>query len=359
MAPAALGGIMSTACEQTRSKQRAGESLDASAPPLPPADAATCPQPHCPETVYDRTINANPRRGVEVDARNLYWSEVSASDGLMVRAAPKDGSGPIRTLGKWYDFASSRSLAMDEGHVYWLRPTGGTESASVELVRVDKDGQNEQTTVVPAPDPTVERPELAIILGSDDSTFVATYGCGWILRIPKDGSAIQQWPVSRFPDAGGATGLELSGTSLYCANGAFIHRLDLASGSVIQVVSGQVSTGPMALIGESLYFINNDGDASQSTDNLAAVSPDGGPVQNLGLALGSTARMLYDAPRHTIFWVTGLTPFTGEVVAFDISGTSPPRQLLDGQDVLGNSAQDEDYVYWLSDHAVTRLRKWP
>ena len=40
-------------------------------------------------------------------------------------------------------------------------------------------------------------------------------------------------------------------------------------------------------------------------------------------------------------------------------GLVAPVLLLDGQNVMGDSASDADYLYWLSDYAVTRLHKWP
>jgi hypothetical protein len=33
--------------------------------------------------------------------------------------------------------------------------------------------------------------------------------------------------------------------------------------------------------------------------------------------------------------------------------------LLDGQNIMGDSTADADYLYWQSDHAITRLHKWP
>lgn len=39
-----------------------------------------------------------PRRSLEVDATDVYWNELD-QDGMNVRAAPKNGAGPVRTLG--------------------------------------------------------------------------------------------------------------------------------------------------------------------------------------------------------------------------------------------------------------------
>jgi hypothetical protein len=55
-----------------------------------------CNQPSCPEVLYDRAGSRpiNPRRGVEVDDRDIYWCEIA--DGNVVRAAPKSGGGAGR-----------------------------------------------------------------------------------------------------------------------------------------------------------------------------------------------------------------------------------------------------------------------
>ncbi|HEX5098236.1 MAG TPA: hypothetical protein VFV94_01995 [Polyangiaceae bacterium] len=333
--------------------------MDAGPPKLKPADAGPCPQPYCPETVYDRITDeeANrPRRGIEVDGPTLYWGEYSPSAGGVVRSAPKDGSGPIRTLGQRFDFAYSRSLVVDETHVYWLN-VDDTRTWPV-LVRVDKDGSNPQTTPIPRFGDNVKLLDLGAIAGTPDAILLATLSCSWILRVPKDGSAIQSWAVSPYPDSGGVTELERFGDFIYCSNGAHIHRLDPATGAVSEIVSGQDHAGPMALIEGSLYFANNDG-GTNGDENLALVAPNGGDVQDLGLSFGAAAHLNYDELRHSLYWVTGLSPFIGRVVAYGVGGTAAPTVLLDAQNIMGDSTADADNLYWQSDNAITRLHKWP
>jgi hypothetical protein len=333
--------------------------MDAGPPKLKPADAGPCPQPYCPETVYDRITDeeANrPRRGIEVDGPTLYWGEYSPSAGGVVRSAPKDGSGPIRTLGQRFDFAYSRSLVVDETHVYWLN-VDDTRTWPV-LVRVDKDGSNPQTTPIPRFGDNVKLLDLGAIAGTPDAILLATLSCSWILRVPKDGSAIQSWAVSPYPDSGGVTGLERFGGFVYCSNGSYIHQLDPETGAVLQVVSGQKQVGPMAMIAGSIFFVNQSG--TDKNGNLGVLSSETGQVRNLGEEPGpSGAHILYDEPRHTIYWFTGLNFQAARLAAYDVNTPEGPVLLLDGQNIMGDSAADADYLYWQSDNAITRLHKWP
>jgi hypothetical protein len=63
----------------------------------------SCAQPSCPEVLYGSRPGA-PQRGIEVDDTDVFWCEITFEEGNVVRAAPKNGAGPVRTLGRWYDF---------------------------------------------------------------------------------------------------------------------------------------------------------------------------------------------------------------------------------------------------------------
>ena len=342
-------------CNQSPSP--ANVSVDAGPPKLRPADAGPCPQPYCPETVYDRTGEpARPRRGIEVDGTTLYWCELTNSESV-VRAAPKDGSGPLRTLGRWFEFAFNRALVSDETHLYWLNvdETGNWPA----LVRVDKDGGDPQATPIPILGDE-KLSDFGPIAGTPDAILLASVGCRRVLRVPKDGSAIQSWTVSPTGSGGGVTPLEFFDGLVYCANGPYIHRIDPVTGVIMQVATGQDHAGPMAMINGSLYFVNNRSGPGGRDENLAVLSLASGAVQDLGTAPGLQAGHLhYDEPRHTLYWFTGLNFQTAELAAYDVNASAPPVVLLDGQDIMGDSAADADYLYWQSDHAITRLRKWP
>jgi hypothetical protein len=316
-----------------------------------PKSAARCPQPHCPEILYDRSQSGGPRRGVEVDETDIYWCELTAAEGNVVRAAPKDGSGPVRTLGKWYDFAFGRSLIVDDRHVYWLRPedTGS-------LLRMDKDGGNPMTIPLPG-DTAGRRFDIGPLGDTADAVLVATHGCTHVMRVPNDGSAISLWRMSPYPNAGVTTGLESFDGLIYCANGPYIHTLDPDTGSVTEIVSGQVRVGPMAMTSGLLYFVNNSRVANTS-ENLAVLR-EGSVVQDLGPTFGFVDQLEYDSARRALYWVTGLHWAVAEVVVYHLDGAVYPQLIFPAQDVMGSSASDTDYLYWLSEHAVTRLKKWP
>jgi len=317
-----------------------------------PSDGSNCPQPHCPEILYDRSGVGGPRRGVEVDDSDIYWCEVSAADGNVVRAAPKDGSGPVRTLGRWYDFSFGPSLVVDQAHVYWLdaEDTG-------RVVQVDKNGSNPKFFALP-PDDAGKRLDIGPLTGTSDAIIVATHGCEKVIRVPKDGSPTSSWDVSPYDNAGATTSLRSYTDALYCANGAYIHKLDLTTGSVTPLVSSQDFAGALSLVDESLYFVNNRGVANTG-ENLAVLPQGDAEVRGLGPAFGFVDQSQYDQARKVLYWTTGLNATTAEVARYQLGGTEPPELLFGSQDVMGGNASDATYLYWLSQKAVTRLQKWP
>ena len=316
-----------------------------------PADAGVCEKLHCPETLYNRKLEGAPRRGIEVDGSDIFWCEVSERDGNVVRAAPKTGAGPIRTLGGWFDFGNSRSLLVDELHVYWLRPDG-----TGVLVRVEKDGTNLTTIALPAASNGAKL-ALGPLAQTEDTIILATPSCSEVVSIPKDGSTIQHWNVSKSAGAGGLTGLESFAGVIYCANGASIHALDPATGGVIELVGGQDYAGPLAMVGDKLYFANNDDDVTQANETLVRYDVTSRSVQTIGPALGPIVRLLYDENRRGLYWLTGLSLGAGNLVKYSPDSDAAPELVFAGQDVQGNSTMDADYIYWLSDRVVTRWRK--
>jgi len=330
-----------------------GESPDAGAEPGPrPADAGVCNQPHCPETLYDRSQFGGPRRGVDVDDTDIFWCELTAAEGNVVRAAPKDGSGPVRTLGGWTDFGASASLVADSQHVYWLFNDGSTTS----LMRGAKAGGEPTSLVLPDAVPTLDPGPL---LDAGDSVVIAEHGCGRVVRVPKDGAASTIWRASQYPPSGGVTGLELRDQVVYCGNGQRIFALDTQSEAITEFVAGQDLVGPLMLDAGNLYFINNRGDSTNRAGDLGALSLDSGTARELGDAYGNASRLLLDRPRRTIHWLVGRSATEARLAVYHLEGAGPPDVVLEGQNLAGDSASDTDYLYWLSEHAVTRLKKWP
>ena len=72
--------------------------------------------------LYDRTPARV--RAVEVDDRNVYWSEYGGPDGTQVMMAPKAGGGtPVRLGAASTSDRSLNLLMIDQTHVYWLEQT--------------------------------------------------------------------------------------------------------------------------------------------------------------------------------------------------------------------------------------------
>lgn len=295
-----------------------------------------------------------------MDDVDIFWGEVTNEEGNVVRAAPKNGDGPVRTLGKWYDFASTSSLVVDQTHVYWLR----NDSGGV-LVRVNKDGSASVTTDLPvspagAGGTAGARLDFGPLRDAGDAIILATQGCTSVARIPKNGSAASVFEVSPYPNGGVTTGLDVAGGFAYCSNGEHIHALDLQTGASREIVRNQRYAGPMLWVGGDLYFVNDRG-SSNTGENLAVLRAGAGAdaAIDLGGAAGFVDRLHFDDKRRTITWVTGFHWLVSEVVVYRLDGGAPPEILLDKQDVMGGSAADADAVYWLSDHQVTRLKKSP
>ena len=290
-------------------------------------------------------------RGVEVDATDIYWCEVSADEGTIVRAAPKDGRGPVRTLGPWHDFSASRSLLVDSSHAYWLMPDDGGA-----LMRVAKDGSSTARLPLPPLDDG-GRVDIGPLEDGGEVVIVGTHGCGHIVRVPKDGAPATRWPVSPLPPGGGTTGLAVRGESVYCANYQHVHRLDMVTGEASIVAANLRVAGPLALAGERL-FLGNNSTVANTNEALMVLEPGSSGFVELGPLFGPVARLLNDQPRNKLFWVTGLHWATSKVASLGLASAGQPALLFEKQDVMGSSAADADYLYWLSNTAVTRLKKW-
>lgn len=321
--------------------------IGGTAAPSGGAAAVPCARSHCPEVLYDRRPNLV-KRGVAVDQRDVYWFEV-ANEGNIVKAAPKDGSGPIRTLGRWWDFEVDAALVVDETHAYWMRPEGtGT------LLKVNKDGSASVSLPLPGAD-MVTRLDLGPIIDAGEALLIATHGCTTIIRVPKDGSAATTWPVSKDRNVGGETDLERDGEQIYCSNGKYVHLLNTSTGEASVVTDALSFAGPMKKLGDSIYVANNR-PVSNTGENLVRIKPDR-TITDLGPALGYVDSIVYDEPRKVLHWVTGLSLANAEIVAYHLDRADPPELLFDHQSMQSSVVADADYIYWGADQAMMRLKK--
>jgi hypothetical protein len=172
--------------------------------------------------------------------------------------------------------------------------------------------------------------------------------------MPKDGSPPTLWQI-RKAHVGGVTGFEVDEQFVYCSSGPSIFALDHRAGTHRELVSNQQMAGPMRKLGKDLYFVNNRA-VIGTGENMAVLRAGGGAPLDLGPVWGQVVRLLHDEQRQTLHWVTGLSPVAGKVAVLHLD-TRRTELLLENVDVMGNSAADEDYIYWPGDQALLRLQK--
>ncbi len=248
-------------------------------------------------TVLYQRSPAIVRRTMALDARDIFWMEVSLEYGNLVMAASKQGGGDVRTLGRWYDFGSSHSLSVDEVHAYWLRP----DDDGV-VIKVDKQGGPETSLPILRHDPAQSALNCIHIVG--DVVWTASGGCTEIARMRTDGSNAQVWPIHDGRNEGVTTGFALHDEKVYCGNGALIYELDPATDEIAQVVTGQDHAGALLWVSSTLYFVDNSGVAG-GNDRLKSWRPGEAEPKDLGPAFSFVGRLLHDEARNVIYWVRG------------------------------------------------------
>jgi len=78
--------------------------------------APACVSPPCPAVLYPRS--ALTKVAVSVDGENVYWFEQGVGE-FLVQQAPKDGRGPVVTIGRARPDVSNR-VVPDGTHVAWM-----------------------------------------------------------------------------------------------------------------------------------------------------------------------------------------------------------------------------------------------
>ena len=297
-------------------------------------------------TVLYQRSPAIVRRTMALDARDIFWMEVSLEYGNLVMAASKQGGGDVRTLGRWYDFGSSYSLSLDENHAYWLRP----DDDGV-VIKVDKQGGQETSLPILRHDPAQSALSCIEVVG--DVIWTASGGCTEIARMQTDGSNAQVWSIHDGRNGGGTTGFALHDEKVYCGNGAVIYELNPATDEIRQVVTGQNYAGALLWVSDTLYFVDYTGVVGGNHRLKSWHLSDAEP-RDLGPAFGSVVRLFYDEARNTIFWVRA--GHVGGGLARLIPG-GEPELVLDQETVMGPEAHDADYVYWPGMTEVYRVSK--
>jgi streptogramin lyase len=288
-----------------------------------------------------------------VDDTHLYWCEGVSSEGRFISAAPKDGTGPILTIGTWYDLSSPDNLVVDEQHVYWLFPEG-----TGVLRRVNKDGSDPISFPLPVT-ALGGRLDIGPLEDGGDALFIATHGCFQIVRMPKDGGPAQLWDISDLGNGGGGTLLGLQGQYVYCSNDDYIQRLDTTTGKVTLVVDDQRSGSPFIFIDQYMYIhANQPTPVTPPYIGRIDLSADKPSTVNLGPSFATSGGLFYDAVRKRLYWTTGLSGTDAHIGTYALDSDAPPELLFDKQDVNGGAAMDEDYLYWMGGTGLRRLKKW-
>jgi len=302
-------------------------------------------QTGCVEVLYERG-KFGPQRGIQVDETSVYWQEVLSNDagwttGVQIFAAPKEGGGVVRALGEWTDYQAA-ALLVDDSNVYWLNQGS--------LTRSKKDGSERTTLTIPGFDTLDPGP----ILDAGDAILIGSHACHDFALVPKNGSTPRRWPVSSHQATGGTTGIEIDGTSFYCANGNYISVLDSLTGQVSELVSYAGSAGPLRKVGDSLYWIDSD-NLDLRGPALVMLAPGSAP-QAVGPAYGGTGHLLFDSTKEGLYWMTGIDWRDCDVVSFDVHSRATTF-LARNQSRNGDTAQDADYVYWSANSAIMRVHK--
>jgi hypothetical protein len=304
-----------------------------------------CDRTGCVEVIYKRT--GEPRRAVQVDEVDVYWSEVvqdaSGIRQLEIFAAPKSGGGAVRNLGPWDDYQAAESMVLDATHVSFLHDN--------KLVRVRKDGSQRVELTIP----NVEMIDPGPLLDAGDTVLVGGHACKFLARIPKDGSPGKTYPVSQRTVTGGDTGLEANGPLTYCASGNHVQVLDTRSGEARELVAYGGKAGAMRRVSEDLYWADFD---NPDTKNYAIVRLSAGSDKPVAVApaFGGTTRLLFDETRGNLYWLTGLNSHGCTLGVHNLAG-GKTSTLGEDFDNWGAPSQDHDYVYWPASRSIMRAHK--
>jgi hypothetical protein len=299
-----------------------------------------------PALVYDRGPygQAPEPRALFVDGSDLVWAEIGA-EGSVVKRGPKTGAGPVSSIGTWLD--SDRTLrlfAADAAAVYWLR--------GPQIAGARKSGE-----ALPPLELGAGRLGGGIV-SDGDVLRVVTPGCASIGSVPKSGGQAVFVENPGIDYHGGGTDLAVDGDYVYCGYGAYVFALGKAGSppAVETWVSDQEAAAPLASDGTTVFWVNNRRVLGTGPENLASVGkrPPRTPavLATIGEGMGI---LLHDSTRRVLYG-GGSGSDRGRIVAYDIAAARL-TVLLDATRNRGGLAQDEQFLYWVSDTRIWRLAK--
>jgi hypothetical protein len=232
---------------------------------------------------------------------------------------------------------------LDDARAYWL--------ANDKLVSVRKDGTDRTELTIP----NFRQVDPGALRDGGDAIVVASHGCFFVAKIPKNGSPAQVWPVTQHAAAGGVTGLTVDGSAYYCASGAYVYRLDSSTGQVTELIQNGRYAGPMTKVGADLYWIDF-GPPDTNAPALETLAAGATQSSSLAPAYGEVGSLMFDAKRMSLYWITGLATHGCDAVVYDLQAKRTTFLARDLNE-MGDTAMDDDYVYWSAYNAVMRVPK--
>lgn len=272
---------------------------------------------------------------VMVDDTDIFWS-----NGANLFAAPKNGSGPVRTMGPTGMWHATLQLAQDKEHVYWVQ-----ESNVV---------QTHKHTNVSRSIPFGEFDPLGgAIAVYGDIAYVADVGCHHLSRVNLIESTADVVKLNSPGVQGLGGNLAITEHAQFCSGGenGQVLRRDATTGEVKRVVQtepGKRGVVAITVVDNTLFWVEVPLLLSETEQALYSIAQDGsGTPTHLETSEGNvTSRLL--AKGQTLYWVgAGLQ-------RFDLQ-TNEHRRLTQNAGWRADLALDSDYAYWVWPGYVYRV----
>lgn len=323
------GGGASDAAEATSSTQSQETGVGGSSAGT--GDAGT----DGPQVLYQRA--ARPQKALEVDETHIYWNEADG-DGLRFMAAPKDGSGPVETLGEWSgDDVQKAPLATDSESVYWRYDT--------KIIRLNKATRTLTEIDVGS--------RWGSLLVDEDALYTSGRDCAGIILVNKETLEIVKITIPN--GGGGSASLTMDRDDVICSHGQFIHAISKKDRSVRDIArddrfvdTGLYGFGPVASDGETLFWLNLPPTLGTDTESLERRRKAGGSVEVLavfGRRAGSHLR--FDAARGRLYTIAK-NPAGTPLLSYSIANHEL-QELATKQPASGGITFDSKYIYWTLD----------
>jgi hypothetical protein len=287
---------------------------------------------------------------LRVDDRDVYWLNAGGFDGAKVRAVPKAG-GSSRTVAKLPDGAMGVSMALDEGHVYWLAMAFNKTFPDGSLQRTNKDGSElltlfEHTFAFQLSTLVTDGADVYWVVGQSPTAPAAG-----IMRATTTGEDAHLWSHDGLPLI-----LADAPDALYAATsvgaGEEIVAYDKGTGAR-RTITVATWVSAMATNTNDIFFAHDFVPTGGNEVHRAwkRVSKQGGPVAVLGetSGIGAVVGEIMAADDERVY-VTEIDAALGQATLKEIrTDGSDPKVLWEAQSQIWALASDETSVYWVAD----------